>query len=104
MRQDPASATFKTYKLKISMLENFKPEEFLKVTKNFNTVLDMTVTTTATKKNNYLRIMLRGDALREFGDFASQVTGATNTNLNFIKAGLLGISPQSMHLLSRIVQ
>ena len=56
MCQDPSDADSETYKLKIVMFENGQPKEFLALVNNFKTVV----------KINYLRTLLRGEALREF--------------------------------------
>ena len=60
MHRYPVAADSETYKLKIAMFDNGKPDEFLKMRKNFNTVIDGTGTTTAAGKINYLRTQLRG--------------------------------------------
>ena len=64
MHQDPTSSTSKTYELKITTFKNDKPEEFLKMMKNFNTVIYGTRTTTAAGKIDCLRTLLRGEYLR----------------------------------------
>ena len=66
MRRDPTSATSDTYELKVQTFENGKPEEFLKMMKDFKTETDGTGTTSATGNIQFLRIVLRGEALREF--------------------------------------
>ena len=89
MRQDLASATSNTYELKVQTLENGKPEEFLKMMKEFKTTTDRTGTTPATSKFQFIRAMLRGDYLREFDVIASQVVITTNWHLKLIKEVLL---------------
>ena len=81
----PTSATSKTYKLKSDTFENGKPEEFLQILKNFKTTTDGTETTSAPVRIHYLHVLLRVETLSELKYLASQVTGMTNTNLNFIK-------------------
>ena len=66
MCQDLSDADSETYKLKIVMFENSQPKEFLALVNNFKTVIDGTRTTSAAVKINYLRTLLRGEALREF--------------------------------------
>ena len=51
MRRDPESATSKTYELKMAMLENRKPEEFLSMMNNFKTEIYGTGTTIISGKN-----------------------------------------------------
>ena len=89
MCRDPASATSKTYELKVQTFENGKPEEFLQMTKDFKNATDGTGTTSATGRIQFLRTMLRGEALREFDVISSQVGITTNGNLKLIKEGLL---------------
>ena len=93
MQQDPTSATSDTYELKIAMLENSKPEEFLKMMKEFKTAVNGIKITSASSKTKYLRTLLSGEALREFYGLEIQVTGTTNSHLTFIKEGLLEYSP-----------
>ena len=58
--------------------------------KDFNTMIDGTETTSATKKIHFLCTMLCGEALREFNNLEGQVAGTTNFYLKFIKEGLRG--------------
>ena len=85
MRQDPSSATSKTYELKFPMFENGKPEEFLQMMKDFKIVTDRTGTTSATKNIHFLRTMLREEALREFYVLSVQVGITTNRHRKLIK-------------------
>ena len=64
MRQYPLSYTSKTYEIKTATFENDKPEEFLTLMKNFKTAIDKTGTASAPRRINYLRNMLRGEALK----------------------------------------
>ena len=57
----PASATFNTYKLKVQMFENGKPEEFLQMMKDFKTGIDRTATTYATVKFNFYAKLYAGN-------------------------------------------
>ena len=57
--------------------------------KNFKNEIIGTETTTVTGIINYLRTILRGEAIWEFDELKSQVTGTTNTQINFIKECLL---------------
>ena len=52
MRRYPATATSDTYELKIAMFENSKPEEFLKMMKNFKTSVNGTGSTGVAGKTN----------------------------------------------------
>ena len=64
MRQEPASATSETYKLKVQTFKNGKPEEFIQMMKDFKTSIDGTGTTSSPGKTQSLCTMLRGEALR----------------------------------------
>ena len=64
MSQDPASATSETYELKVQKSKNGKPEEFLQMMKDFKNGIDSTGTTSASGKIQFLRTMLRMEALR----------------------------------------
>ena len=77
----PASATSETYELKAQTFKNGKPEEFLQMTKEFKTDVDGTGTTFVTGKIQFLRTMLRGEALREFDVITGQVGSTNNTHL-----------------------
>ena len=66
MQQDPASASSDTYELKIAMSENTKPEEFLKIMKNFKIAVHGTGSTIVSGKTNDLRTILSGEFLQEF--------------------------------------
>ena len=89
------------YVLKIPMFENGKPEEFLKMMKNFETALNGTGTTSTAGKINYLRNLLRGESLQEFDYLTSQATSTTNAHLTLTKEGLLAYFFQSTLLPSR---
>ena len=64
MCRDPTSATSDNYELKVQTFENGKPEEFLQMMKDFNTVSDGTGTTPAQGKIQFLRKILRREFLR----------------------------------------
>ena len=89
MRRDPASAASETYKLKLQMFENGKPEEFLQMMKYFKTGTDVIETTYSPGNIQFLRTMLRREDLREFDVIASKVGSTTNGHLKHIKEGLL---------------
>ena len=60
--------------------------------KNFKTAIDRTGTTTVTRTIKYIRTLISGEALREFDELASQVTGTKKALLNSTKEGFLGYS------------
>ena len=93
MRRHPASATSETYELKIKTFENGKPEELIQMMKDFNTATDRTGTTSDNGKIQFLRTMLRGEALREFDVITSQVGSTTNGYIKLIKEVANLLSP-----------
>ena len=58
--------------------------------KNFNRAVYGTWTTSAASKNNYLRTILRGEALQYFDKISSQNARTDNTHMKFTQEGLLG--------------
>ena len=93
MRRDLSDTKSETYELKIATFENGQAEEFLALMKNFKTALDGKGTTSAAGKINYLRTILRGEALQEVDKTATQNTRENNEHLKFIQEGLLGYYP-----------
>ena len=101
MRQNPVLATSKIYELKFPTFKNGKPEYFLQMMKDFKTATDGTGTMSATVKTNFLRTMLRGEALREFNALAYQVGSTTKDHLKLIKEVLHRYFFPSTYLTSR---
>ena len=60
--------------MKIVIFEHGQLEEFLQLMKNFKRAVDRTGTTVTAGKINYLRTLLRGEALRKFDELARQNT------------------------------
>ena len=58
--------------------------------KNFKRSVDCTGNTMESGKINYLRTLLRGEALQYFDELSINNTGTKKTHLNFIQEGLLG--------------
>ena len=71
MCQNPASDESETYELNTAIFKIVKLEEFLALMKNFRTSIDGKRTTSVSGKVNYLRIMLRGEALLYVDKLAS---------------------------------
>ena len=65
----------------MDVFQNRQPEELLGLLKNLKKAIDRTGTTTVAGQVNYVRTMLRGGALQEFNDLASQNSGTMNANL-----------------------
>ena len=66
IRRNPTSAASETYNVNMNTFDDGQPEKFLSLLKNFKIAIDGTRTTTPSGRINYLRTMLRGQALREF--------------------------------------
>ena len=83
------SGTSKTYKLKVQIFENGKPEEFLQTMKDLKTGIDRTGTTPATRKIQFQSTILYREAMRKFDIIIDQVGSTNNTNLKQIKEDVL---------------
>ena len=55
----------------MNIFGNFQSEEPIIILKKFKKVIDGTGTTNVSGRTNYLRKMLRGEALQEFDELAS---------------------------------
>ena len=64
MRQILAPAASKTYKFKMTVFENVRPEELPGFLKNFKNFIDGNRTTIVSGRINYLRTLVCGEALR----------------------------------------
>ena len=63
MHWNPYSTESETYELKIVTFDHGQPEEFPKLTKNSKRAVDRAGATKTAGKINYLRTILRGEAL-----------------------------------------
>ena len=88
--RNPTSDNLETYNINISTFEDGQPEEFLALLNNFRTVIYGTGTMSPSGRINYLRTMLRWEALRELDELASHNNGTTNAYLDHVMEGLLG--------------
>ena len=66
IRINPSSVASETYNVNMNTFDYCQPEEFLSLLRNYNIVTDGTGTTTPYGCINYLRMMLCGQALREY--------------------------------------
>ena len=71
--------------IKITDVQNGKPEEFLQVIKDFKTNIDGTETTSDPRKIQFLRTILCGEELREFDVIAGQIVSTKSTHIKQIK-------------------
>ena len=90
MRRKPATSMSETYNINMSTFEDGQPEELLVLLKNSIIAKNGTGPMSAFVQTNYLRKMLRGGALREFGELSSQNSGTTNSHVKHIVEVLLG--------------
>ena len=98
----PGSDASETYKLKLQMFENGKPEEFLQMMKYSMTGTDRTGITSAPGNIQFICAMLGRGALREFDFIASHVGSKINGHLKQIKEGLLSYPlPSPLNLLNK---
>ena len=81
MRRNPASVGYETYKFKMTIFEDGRPEDLLQFLNNFNKVIDGTGMTTVTERIYFICTLLRGEALHEFDNLASHSNGSMNTHL-----------------------
>ena len=88
MRRDPTSEKSDLYEFKISLFDKRKLEEFVLFVCNFNMTLEASGTLKPGAKIQYLRTLVRGEALRQFDMFYAEVEGATQLTLENIILGL----------------
>ena len=85
MRRNSESVGSETYEFKITIFENGAPEELLQFLTNGNKAIKVTGAMTAAVRINFLRTLLRVEALQEFDILASQNNGTTNAHYKKIK-------------------
>ena len=88
LRRYPTSSTLDPYKFKMSLFKNVKPEELSLFVRNFNITLAASGALEAGAKIQYLRTIVRGEALRQFDSFSADVEGTENLNVDEIIKGL----------------
>ena len=66
----------------MALFDNGKPEGFLLFMQKFITTIDSSGTLTANTKLHYIRMILRGEALRQFYTLCSQVGSKTMAHAN----------------------
>ena len=93
LRKPLALATSETCNIAIVTLENSQPEEFLALLNNFKIAIYRTGTASVAGQINWLRMMLRGEALIDFHKWSSHNNDMKNSHLKHITEGLLEYSP-----------
>ena len=76
------------YDFKMALFDNDKPKEFLLLIWNFNITIKALVMLKVGANIQYLCMIVRVEALRQFGMFFAEVGSATPENLPFIILGL----------------
>ena len=71
----------------MSLFDNGKPEEFLLFVRNFNMTLAASGMLEAGAKYQYLRTLVRGEALRQFHSLSSGLEGTGTLNIDYIIRG-----------------
>ena len=73
--------------MNISNFNDVKPEEFIKLMRNFKIAIDGTGRNSPSGRVKYLHTMLRGASLREYDELSLQLN-ITNNHLKHITGGL----------------
>ena len=73
LRRDPTSSTSDLYEFKMYFFDNGDPEEFLLFMHNLNMTLSASGTLEAGAKIQYLRTLVRREALHQFDSFSADV-------------------------------
>ena len=76
------------YKLKMALFDKGKPDEFLFFIRNFNMTLEASGTLKADTNIQYLRALVRGEALPQFDTLSAEVGSASSEKLTYIILGL----------------
>ena len=88
VRRDLKSSKSDLYEFKMSLFDNGKPEDFLLSVSNFNMTLAASGTMEADAKYQYLRTLVRGEALHQFDLLSADVEGTQTLNVDYIIKGL----------------
>ena len=68
--RDPTSEKSDLYEFKVALFDNGEPQEFLFFVRNLQIMLEASGTLAANAKIQYLRMLLRGEALRQLETFS----------------------------------
>ena len=88
LHRDPTSATSDLYELKMALLDNGNPEEFLFFSSNFNMALAESRTLGADTKVQYFCTLVCGEALCQFDSLSYDVEGTKRLTVEAIILGL----------------
>ena len=93
LRRYPTSSTPDLYQFKMSLFENFDPEEFLLFVRNFNMILAASGTLEAGVKYKYLHTIVRGEEWHQFDLLSAEVEVIETLNIDYIITGLAKYPP-----------
>ena len=77
----PTSSMSDLYEFRMSLFDNNKQEEFLLFMRNFNMNLEASGTMETGAKIKYLRMLVRGEALRQFDSLSADVESTKKVNM-----------------------
>ena len=73
LSRDPASENSELYEFKIALFDNVDQEQFLLIFRNFNVALEVAGKLKIIVKVQYLRMIVCGEALRQFDSLSAEV-------------------------------
>ena len=92
--------TSELYESKTYLFDNGKPEDFLLLVRNFNMTLLASGTLEVGAKFQYLRTIVRREALRKFDLLSDDIESTDTLNVDYIIRGLAQYFPP-VNLLSK---
>ena len=93
MRKYPTSSTSDLYDFKMSLFDNGNPEEFLLFVRDFNMTLAASGALEVGAKIQYLRTLVRREALHQFELLSYEVESTQTLNVDEIIKGLVHYFP-----------
>ena len=81
-------STLDLYDFKMSLFDHDKPEGFLLFIRNFSMTLVETGTLKMDANIQYLRTLVRGEALRQFDFLSANIENTATLNVNYYIKGL----------------
>ena len=85
--RDPTSENSDVYEFRIDLFDNGESEEFLLFVCYFNMTLVASRMFNTGANIQYLHMLVRGEALRQFDMLSAEVRSATSENLTFVILG-----------------
>ena len=81
MGRNPVSAVSKTYKFKMTIFDNYIPEELLQFLNNYKKAIDGTATITVVERISFLHTLLHVEALCDYDNPEIKNNRSTNSHL-----------------------